>query len=902
MKRCCSRLLVLVVLAAGAAACTEKAGPREAVLVRLIGFGREAAEILDPRTEFALEPVWQNKLNGSLKGVAGLAGWSFYVPAAATALSPGGGLDLGPLGSSQYLVWTGRLEAGGIDLLRFHFREPLTGQVELYWNAAGEDFAPQRYVLESPDPLNPNQVAFDLSGNSAWRGTVVRIGLRLLTQPVAGRALLAAEGLRYAAPPALGSGEIRTVELEGRSEPAWLARPAGTLHRQLHVARGARLRFQAAPWLPSRGGVWIKVVARGRQRSRILIDRRLMDRVDPQRRRWAPFEADLGAFAGETIDLAFETGPAPPGSLVMWGNPQIVGPAAEHPPNIILVSLDTVRADHLSLYGYRRPTTPHLEAWARRRGTVFESTVASAPWTLPSHVAMLSGIDAVHHGVNRHGPVPPSLELLPERLHDAGYATYATTAGVLLTPQLGFGRGFDDFWVRGKMDTLPEWNAELSLGVTDAVQWLKAHRNERFFLFFHTFEAHAPYQPREPYFSRFGGNVKALNAGEPVWLEANGFEDAVRPLHSLFHPPTYAGGVSYPKRVLGPGDRELATALYDSGLAYIDEQLGLLLEALESENLMDDTLVVVTSDHGESLFEHGLVGHSSLYDHDLKVPLILAAPHAARGQRVGAQVRTVDIAPTLAELAGLAPFGSIAGIAGIDGKSLVPFLRGEAAPARDAWSYALSTTRGVSLRTAGRKLIAQDTIFDPFRGGFEVYDLRRDPGELRNLSAGAAAERLRQGLVREVNPAPSGLEIQLSNSGREELTGWVFGKIIDFMVTSPDLTFSCCELTPEGIHFHVPAGASFTMILHDQSAAGILKLRLETAGQAWEGAMPLATIPPRQRIAWEGGHWQPGSRESRQSGAAGWTGAEIRRQGAFVPVRTDEEQLRKGLRSLGYIR
>jgi arylsulfatase A-like enzyme len=882
--------MILVVLAAAGGGCADS-GARNAVLVRLIGSGHEAPEILDPRADFDLEPVWQDKLAEP----AGLAGWSFYVPAAAAAASPGGGIDLAPLASSQYLVWTGRLEAGGIDLLRFRFRTPLTGQVELYWNGAGEDFAPQRYALESPDPLNPTQVAFDLSGDRAWRGTVARIGLRLIDPPAAGQALLMAEGLRFAAPQALGSGETRAVELEGRSQTAWLARPASTLSRQLQVPRGARLRFQAASWLPARGGVRIRVVARGRQLSRVLIDRQLTDRVEPQRRQWSRFDADLGAFAGETVDLLFEAGPAPPGSLVMWGNPLIVGPAAERRPNVILISLDTVRADHLSLYGYPRQTSPHLDAWARHWATVFDTAVASAPWTLPSHVAMLSGIDAVHHGVNRHGPIPTSLPLLQERLRDAGYATFATTAGVLLTPQLGFGRGFDDFWVRGKMESLPEWDAELGNGVTDALDWLKAHRDERFFLFFHTFEAHAPYQPREPYFTRFGGNMKALNAGQPVWLEANGFEDGVRPLYLLFHPPNYAGGVTYPKRVLGPPDRELATALYDSGLAYIDQQVSALLGYLESEGLLDQTIVVVTSDHGESLYEHGLVGHSSLYDHDLKVPLVIAAPlGAARGRRVGAQVRSVDIAPTLAELAGLPPF------AVADGKSLVPFLRGEAAPARDAWSYALSTTRGVSLRTAGRrKLIAQDTIFDPFRGGFEVYDLRRDPGELRNLSAEVAADRLRQGLVRVVNPAASGLEIQVSNSGREELTGRVFGKIIDFMVTSPDLTFSCCESTPEGIRFHVPAGASFTMVLHDQSAAGILNLRLETAGQSWEGSLPLASIPLRQRIAWEGGHWQPGSREV---GAGGWTGAEIRRQGALGLVRTDEEQLRKSLRALGYIR
>jgi arylsulfatase A-like enzyme len=889
LERCCSRLLILVVLAAAGGGCADP-GAKNAVLVRLIGSGREAAPILEPRTDFDLEPVWQARLEEP----AGLAGWSFYVPAAAAALSHGGGLDLGPLASSQYLVWTGRLEAGGIDLVRFRFRTPLAGQVELYWNGAGEDFAPQRYALESPDPLNPTQVAFDLSGDRSWRGTVTRIGLRLIGPPAAGQALLMAEGLRLAAPQTLGGGEARAVELEGRSQTAWLARPASTLSRRLQVPRGARLRFQAAPWLPARGSVRIRVVAQGRQLSRVLIDRQLADRVDPQRRQWSRFDADLGAFAGETVDLRFEAGPAPPGSLVMWGNPLIVGPAAKRRPNVILISLDTVRADHLSLYGYRRQTTPHLDSWARHWATVFDTTVASAPWTLPSHVAMLSGIDAIHHGVNRHGPIPPSLPLLQERLRDAGYATYATTAGVLLTPQLGFGRGFDDFRVRGKMESLPDWDAELGNGVTDALHWLKAHRDERFFLFFHTFEAHAPYQPREPYFVRFGGKLKTLNAGQPVWLEADGFEDAVRPRYLLFHPPNYANGVTYPKRVLGPPDRELATALYDSGLAYIDQQVSALLGYLESEGLLDDTIVVVTSDHGESLYEHGLVGHSSLYDQDLKVPLVIAAPlGAARGRRVSAQVRSVDIAPTLADLAGLPPF------AAADGKSLVPFLRGEPAPARDAWSYALSTTRGVSLRTAGRKLIAQDTIFDPFRGGFEVYDLHHDPGELRNLSTAVTAGRLRQNLVRVVKPAASGLEIQLSNSGREELTGRVFGKIIDFMVTSPDLTFSCCESTPEGIRFHVPAGASFTLMLHDQSAAGILKLRLETAGQSWEGAMPLASIPLRQRIVWQGGHWQPGSREA---GTGGWIGAEIRRQGAVGRVQTDEEQLRKGLRALGYIR
>ncbi|MEA2604694.1 MAG: hypothetical protein QOF89_5686 [Acidobacteriota bacterium] len=887
------RLVLLALLAGGGGACTGPP-PENAVLVRLIGSGGEAARSLDPATDFILRPAWKPGIDGP----SDLSAWSFYVPSvAATHATPGGGIDLSPLRKSQYLVWAGPLDASGIDVLRFRFREPLKGQVELYWNGEGEDFAPQRYALQSPDPRDPRRVAFDLSGSRGWRGTVTRIGLRLLTQPVAGRALMEAEGLRYAAPEAMGRGETRRVSLAGRSMKAWLARPGTSIRRRLKVPRGARLRFAAAPWLPGGGGVKIRVLARGRYGSRVLVDRELLDREAPRRWQRAGIDADLEPLAGETVDLLFETGSAPPGSLVMWGNPLLVGPAGESRPNVVLISLDTVRADHLSLYGYRRQTTPRLEAWARRWATVFETTVVSAPWTLPSHVSMLSGIDAIHHGVNRHGPIPPSLPLLPQRLRDAGYATFATTAGVLLTPELGFARGFDDFRVRGRMESLPEWDAELSTGVTDALGWLTGHRNERFFLFFHTYEAHAPYQPREPDFSNFGGDRKALNGGEPVWMEAAGFEAAVRPRYLLFHPPAYANGVTYPRRALQPQDRELATALYDSGLAHIDRQLSRLLEYLESEGLLENTIVVVTSDHGESLFEHGLVGHSSLYDHDLLVPLVISAPlRSARGRRVSAQVRSVDIAPTLLQLAGLAPLGSI------DGSSLVPFLRGEAAPSRDAWSYALSTVRGVSLRSGQRrvKLIAQDTVFDPFRGNLEVYDLRRDPGELRDLSTGTvAADRLRQSLVRKPRAGGSALQIRVVNGGPGELSGILWGDVVDATVTSPDLSFSCCASTAEGIRFHAPAGKDFTLTLQDLPAAGTLGLRLEIAGQSWEGSVPLVKIPGRLRVLWEGGRWQPAAQPPREGA---WTGIEIRRQGSREGVRADEEQLRKGLRALGYIR
>jgi arylsulfatase A-like enzyme len=649
--------------------------------------------------------------------------------------------------------------------------------------------------------------------------------------------------------------------------------------------------------------VRIRVLARstqGDRAPRVLVDQELGPADETPLRQWTRLVADLAPLGGETVDLSFETGPAPPGSLVLWGNPRIVGPAGERRPNVLLISLDTVRADHLSLQGYRRPTTPNLEKWAKRWATVFETAVASAPWTLPSHVSMLSGLDALRHGVNRHGPIPPEIALLPQRFRDAGYLTYATTAGVLLTPEMGFARGFDELDVRGRMESLPDWEAELATGVDETLGWLERHRGQQFFLFFHTFEAHTPYQAREPYFSRFGGSLGDLNAGEPVWLEANGFEDVVRPRYDLFHPPTHAAGVEYPKRVLERRDRALAEALYDSSLAYIDAQLGRLFDYLESEDLLDNTIVVITSDHGEALFEHGLVGHASLFDHDLLVPLVIAAPLAeGRGRRVPTQVRSVDIAPTLLQLAGLPSLGTI------DGRSLIRLLHGLSSRPRDAWSYALSTARGVALRSAGAKAIAQDTIFDPFRGDLEVYDLKRDPDEKRNLAPAGPAEReaLRRRLLARVRVDRAALQLQVANAGPDRISGVLAGSVVDAMISSTDLGFSCCSADPNGVRFEVPPGSRYTLNLPGRRAAGTLELTLSARGRFWRGALKIDGSPLRRRIVWQKGHWLATTGEPPRVPQDGlWTGVEIRHLGPTGGVREEDNGLRDRLRALGYIR
>lgn len=888
------------------------------MLQRLIAADRDAVAGLDLRTEFRLEPAWEAPLEGG----EALSAWKFYVADSPARATRSGGIDLAPLRplgakpakagepteppapASRYLTWNGSLKAGSLDALRFGFRHPLSGPVELYWNGAGQDFGPQRYLLQAPDPDDPRRVTFELGRSRGWSGTVARVGLRLLGEPRRGQALTGAQGLRYLPAPDVGGGETRFASLDGRGMPAWIARPGLTLRRAVTIPPRAHLRLQAAPWLAAGQSVRIRVVARSRSGESVLIDRTLVPSETAPFRRWTRLVADLGALAGEKVEIRFETGAAPPGSLVLWGNPRVVGRAKEHHPNVVLISLDTVRADHLSLYGYPRPTTPNLQTFAAKWATVFETAVASAPWTLPSHVSILSGVEAVRHGVNRHGPIPPELPLLPQRFRDAGYLTYATTAGVLLTPEMGFARGFDELDVRSSMESLSDWDEDLRGGLDDALGWLERHPGQRFFLFFHTFEAHTPYQAREPWFSQFGGARGDLHAGEPVWMEEAGFEDVVRPRHNLFLPPTYGGGTDFPKRVLDPGDerdRKLAAALYDSGLAYVDSQLGRLFRYLEETERLDDTIVVVTSDHGESLFEHGLAGHSSLYDHDLLVPLVIAAPfREARGRRVAPQVRSVDLAPTLLQLAGLPP------LRGIDGRSLIRLMHGLSSRPRDAWSYALSTVRGVSLRSAsGRKAIAQDTIFEPFRGGLEVYDLRRDPGEAKDVAPAAPAERegLRRHLLAGVRSDESTIEIRITNPGKEPLRGIVAGNVVDAMIVSPDLTFSCCAATSEGVTFVAPPGAAYTLRLPGRRAAGWLKLVLEEGRGAWKTTFQVDGSPLRHRIVRAEGRWSLDPPEIA-AGPEGWTGLEVRRQGprGGPATREGDPALRDKLRALGYVR
>jgi arylsulfatase A-like enzyme len=306
-------------------------------------------------------------------------------------------------------------------------------------------------------------------------------------------------------------------------------------------------------------------------------------------------------------------------------------------PNVILISIDTLRADHLGCYGYARNTSPAIDAF-RRDAVLFEQSIAHAPSTLPSHASIFTSLLPSHHraSVARSSGMDPAAPTLPEILREAGYQTASFNGGIQLDPLYGLARGFETYESArpsvASAEVLVDPVDRFDHAVARAAEWIRGRKPGPFFLFLHTYEIHHPYTPDperlDPmdagYFGSLPDQISVelltrINAGE---LE---IDDA---------------------------DRAHIVAAYDAELASVDAAFGRLVELLRTEGLYEESIVVVTSDHGEEFGEHGFVGwHShSLYDELLRVPLLIKLPGSrSAGLSIAAQVRGIDLAPTILE-------------------------------------------------------------------------------------------------------------------------------------------------------------------------------------------------------------------------------------------------------------
>ena len=301
------------------------------------------------------------------------------------------------------------------------------------------------------------------------------------------------------------------------------------------------------------------------------------------------------------------------------------GPPEPARRNLLLITIDTLRADALGTYGYSRPITPRIDCFAKS-AFVFEHAHSSASWTLPSMVSLMTSLHPTTHRCQRDGArLPPSVETLAERLEEGGFHTGAITTHVYLTREHGLDQGFDDFDQDLVRENAPASHEQISSDkvARRARAWLNARAHEpragRWFLWVHFFDPHQVYKP---------------------------------------HP-----GIT---EALGSTDRDL----YDGEIAFTDRYVGDVLDALDELDLAGDTVVALAADHGEEFRDHGLRGHrNSLYEEVLRVPLLLRVP-GARPRRIAEPVGTIDLAPTLLELLGAAPFDVSQGC------SLVPLLEG----------------------------------------------------------------------------------------------------------------------------------------------------------------------------------------------------------------------------------
>jgi arylsulfatase A-like enzyme len=368
------------------------------------------------------------------------------------------------------------------------------------------------------------------------------------------------------------------------------------------------------------------------------------------------------------------------------------------PPNILLISIDALRADHLSCYGYDRHTSPVLDGLAAR-GTRFSHAFVNTHGTPPSHATLFSSLYQESHRVGIDGElaavhtIPARVAMAQEMFVAAGWHTVAVTGGGYMSAEFGFSSGFDEYIDRAR---------SVDQGARILLDHLRPHigGNRPIFAFLHTYQVHSPYAPPEDFRRLFGDHQGAIEATNEALLEIQGAA----------------------AKVLSREDFEYLEALYDGEIRYTDEVLGELLSSLGTIGFLDNAVVVVTADHGEEFGEHGGVLHGGkLFEELLHVPLIINGTGIERGLVDPALVSLVDVAPTLLALAGLEVSD------GMEGRDILD--RRESERWEDQRVFAQYADRLYCVRTPRWKLI-QWTANQRVR----LFDLLRDPGERRDVS------------------------------------------------------------------------------------------------------------------------------------------------------------------------
>jgi arylsulfatase A-like enzyme len=436
---------------------------------------------------------------------------------------------------------------------------------------------------------------------------------------------------------------------------------------------------------------------------------------------------DLSEYAQKDVILYFQTRGSTK-ALAGWFNPVIYVPQQET-KNVLLISLDTLRADHVGCYGYPRETSPNIDQLAED-SAVFFNTFATSSWTLPSHVSLMTALNCINHQVYHNDQkINPSILTLADVLREKGYFNGAITGGGFVSGSYGFNKGFDSYHVRGDINVTDQ--AE-RIGRA-SLDWIKRHQDRNFFLFVHTYQIHSPYDSPSPYNESFlseDAEFKRFDLKKYRFYQENRYSP----------PPTDAF-------------RQNIIDLYDAGILYTDEVLiKALVDELKALGIYDNTMIILLSDHGEEFYEHKGWAHShSLYNEIIKVPLIIkffASEYA--GVKTKKYARLIDVMPTILDTVNIAYPDQYS-----DGKSLLDLVNGRNTGDGERIFLAEFSTdpidrmipRKIAINQGRNKLIMNDE-YDPqslayFSSPppkiekFEIYDLEADPQEKTNFALSA---------------------------------------------------------------------------------------------------------------------------------------------------------------------
>lgn len=460
----------------------------------------------------------------------------------------------------------------------------------------------------------------------------------------------------------------------------------------------------------------------------------IIDPELPDRAGWQERSVSLSPVWGKTRVLQFEATPIQPDamSLPVWANPSVVtSPEARKRPNVILLSIDTLRRDSLGVYGYERDTSPFIDQHLGANGAVFEDFISEAATTESSHMSLFTSLPGLVHGVTsyeRKLAVP--VMTLAEAFREQGFDTAAFTEAGPMSGRLGFDIGFERWKENPNLHFLFP-GGQVERVFAQGWDWISQRRDRPFFLFLHTFQVHHPLAPPRRYREYFDEDEDERS------------------------------------------EREEDKAKYDREIRYVDDQLTKLWTKLEDRGLTQNTILVVLSDHGDEFWEHGERGHASLpYEEVLSVPLIMIGPGIAKGLRSQRPLHHIDLMPTLLDLAGLPIPGHVLGTNFADAaRGLTSQADSVSEPrVRTSASWTIPTEfqpPAFAIRQENFKVIRFEM------GGatiFKCFDLEKDPGEERNL-------------CRDGRPNEEASELSLSldayQSAMEALRISLAGEILD---------------------------------------------------------------------------------------------------------------------------